>query len=150
MQPTLLSQRCSTTFTLHYKSFTVFDEEIPTTMCSSPSLSLAFWVSRITSPGRMRLSQCLVKEPDDLSCNMLSPCLFMVHDTRRCGEHNVAKLTRWKKLHNPFLEIVDAHVVPGRNDTGFVQAASHKPKSAKPRCAVLRLSNKLYAYRPLS
>lgn len=45
---------------------------------------------------------CLVKETKDLSTNIFPPSFFMVHDARRSGQNNVAKL-RYTRL------LVDNH-----------------------------------------
>jgi len=54
---------------------------------------------------------------------VLASGLLVVHDTGRGGEHDVSELTRWQQLDNPLLELVQADVVAGRDDTGLVQAA---------------------------
>ena len=54
---------------------------------------------------------------------MFSPGLLVVHDTGRGGEDDVAELTRRQQLDDPLLEITDADVVAGGDDTGLVQAA---------------------------
>ena len=46
----------------------------------------------------------------------------MIHDSGRCGEDDVAKLTRGQKLHHPLLEICYADVVARGDDAGFIQA----------------------------
>ena len=74
----------------------------------------------------------------------------MVHNARRCRKNNVAKLTRREELDNPFLEVGDAHVVPRRDDTGFVQAVLSHPESAKLFSVVARMPVEFCAYRPLS
>ena len=53
---------------------------------------------------------------------MLPPCLFVIHDSSRCGENNVAELTRRKELNDPLLEVSKLNVVPGRDDTSLVEA----------------------------
>lgn len=47
----------------------------------------------------------------------------MVHDSSRGGQDNVAELTGGKELDNPLLELVEADVVAGGDDTGLVEAA---------------------------
>lgn len=47
----------------------------------------------------------------------------MIHDARAGGENDVAELTRWKQLDNPFLHVWKSDVVAGRNDTGLVESA---------------------------
>jgi len=53
---------------------------------------------------------------------VLASGLLVVHDTGRGGEHDVSELTRWQQLDNPLLELVQADVIAGRDDTGLVQA----------------------------
>jgi len=64
----------------------------------------------------------LVEETNDLASNVLSPGLFVVHDTGRGGENNVTELTRWQELDDPLLEVTELDVVAGRDDTGLVEA----------------------------
>lgn len=64
----------------------------------------------------------LVEEPNDLARDVLPPGLLVVHDSGRGGEDNVAELTRGQQLDNPLLEIGEADVVAGRDDTGLVEA----------------------------
>ena len=66
-------------------------------------------------------SSSLIEEPNDLPGNMLPPRLLMVHDARGRRQHDIPKLTRGKQLDDPFFKVVDAHVVPGRDDAGLVQ-----------------------------
>lgn len=54
---------------------------------------------------------------------MLSAGLLVVHDTSRGGEDDVAELTGREQLDNPLLEVSEADVVAGRDDTGLVEAA---------------------------
>jgi len=72
-----------------------------------------------TSPSDVHL----VEETDDLSCNVLASCLLVVHDTSRGCENNVSELTGRKELDNPLLEIGEADVVSGGDDTSLVEAA---------------------------
>lgn len=65
----------------------------------------------------------LVEKADDLASNMFPPRLLMIHDASRCGENDVAELTRWQQLDDPFLEIAELNVVSWRDDTCLVQAA---------------------------
>jgi hypothetical protein len=68
-------------------------------------------------------SLLLVEETDDLSSNVFPPRLLVVHDTGRCGQDDIAELTRWQQLDNPLLEIAELDVVSWGDDTGLVQAA---------------------------
>jgi len=80
------------------------------------------WINAGDTPDAESLCD-LVKEPNDLSCNVFSSRLFVVHDARGGCEDNVAELTRWKELDNPLLEICETDVVPGRDDTSLVETA---------------------------
>ena len=64
----------------------------------------------------------LVEEPNDLARDVLASCLLVVHDTSRGCEHHVSELTRRQELDDPLLEICEADVVSGRDDTGLVEA----------------------------
>jgi hypothetical protein len=46
----------------------------------------------------------------------------MVHYSSRGCKNNITELTRWEELHNPLLELAEADVVSGRDDTSLVQA----------------------------
>ena len=67
--------------------------------------------------------QCLVEEANDLTSNMLSSSLLVVHNTSAGRKDNVAKLTRRQQLDNPLLEISKLNVVAGRDDTGLVETS---------------------------
>lgn len=54
---------------------------------------------------------------------MLSSGLFVVHDAARCGQDEVAELTRWQKVSRVRLQIVELHVESRTDDTALVQAA---------------------------
>jgi len=64
----------------------------------------------------------LVEETNDLSGNVLASRFLMIHDTGRCCEDDISKLTRWEELDNPLLEIGEADVVTGGDDTSLVEA----------------------------
>jgi hypothetical protein len=65
----------------------------------------------------------LVEEADDLARHVLATGLLLVHDTGGGGEDNVAELTSGEQLDNPLLELGEADVVTGRDDTALVEAA---------------------------
>ena len=67
--------------------------------------------------------ETLVEEADDLARDVLATGLLLVHDAGRGGEDNVAELTGGKELDNPLLELVEADVVAGGDDTALVEAA---------------------------
>ena len=54
---------------------------------------------------------------------MLSAGLLVVHDTGRGGQDDIAELTGRQQLDDPLLEIGQADVVAGRDDTGLVETA---------------------------
>ena len=69
----------------------------------------------------------LVEETDDLTRDMLATALLVVHDTGGGGEDHVSELTGGQELDDPLLEIAEADVVAGRDDTGLVEAITlHK------------------------
>jgi len=74
-------------------------------------------------PEHIKRIGCLVEEPNDLSGDVLSSGLFVVHDTSTGGEDDVAKLTRWQQLHHPLFEVPELDVVAGGDDTGLVETA---------------------------
>ena len=68
----------------------------------------------------------LVKKTKHLSSDVLPPGLLVVENTSGCSENYVAKLTRWQKLDDPFLEITELNIVAGADDTSFVNASPTK------------------------
>lgn len=54
---------------------------------------------------------------------MLSPCLFVVHDTLSSGEDDVAELSGWKNVGNNLLEVIDLDVESRRDDTALVESS---------------------------
>lgn len=65
---------------------------------------------------------CLVEEANDLARDVAATGLLLVHDTGRGGENDVAELTGGKELDNPLLELREADVVTGGDDTALVEA----------------------------
>lgn len=65
---------------------------------------------------------CLVEEANDLARDVAATGLLLVHDTGRGGEDDVAELTGGKELDNPLLELREADVVTGGDDTALVEA----------------------------
>lgn len=65
----------------------------------------------------------LVEEADDLASDVLSAGLLVVHDASGGGEDDVAELTGRQQLDNPLLEVLEADVVAGGDDTSLVEAA---------------------------
>ena len=70
-----------------------------------------------------RSSKHLVEEAQNLSSDVLSPRLLVVHDTSRGGQDDVTELTGGKKLDDPLLEVCELDVVAGADDTGLVDTA---------------------------
>lgn len=65
----------------------------------------------------------LVEEADDLARDVLAAGLLLVHNTGGGGEDDVAELTGGEKLDDPLLELVEADVVAGGDDTALVETA---------------------------
>jgi hypothetical protein len=64
----------------------------------------------------------LVEETQNLSSNVLSSCLFMIHDTSTGSKNNETELTRWQKFDDPFLEILQLDVETRADTTSLVQS----------------------------
>ena len=78
-----------------------------------------------TSPSHQHtasLVHCLVEEADDLAGDVLPSRLLVVHDAGRGGQDDVAELTGRQQLDNPLLQVGQADVVAGGDDSGLVQA----------------------------
>lgn len=63
-----------------------------------------------------------VNETQDLTGNMLSSGLLVVHDTSRGGQDDVTKLSGRQQVVGPSLNVLDLHVESWRNDTTLVQS----------------------------
>jgi len=85
------------------------------------SLGTCTWTAHDT-PNAPAISS-LIKESNDLSGNVFPSRLLVVHNTGGSGENDVTELTRWKELDDPFLEVRQANVISGGDDTSLVQAA---------------------------
>jgi len=85
----------------------------------------------LQTPLYMPTYKNLVEETDDLSCNVLASGLLMVHDTSRCCKDDESELTRWQKLDNPLLEIGEADVESGGDDTGLVETIKYQNLGSK-------------------
>ena len=72
---------------------------------------------------------CLVEKADDLAGNVLTAGLLLVHDTGGGGENDIAELTGRKELDNPLLELSEADVVAGGDDTALVEAEGERSAS---------------------
>lgn len=66
----------------------------------------------------------LIEESDNLSSNVFSSRLFMIHDAGRCCEDNVAELTGGQELNNPFFKFPYSDVVARVYDSCLVDSAS--------------------------
>jgi hypothetical protein len=69
------------------------------------------------------LTPLLTEVANDLSTSVLSPCLLVVHDPCRGGEHHEAERPGRKKLVDPVLDLAKRHVESWRDDTALVDAA---------------------------
>lgn len=65
----------------------------------------------------------LVEEANDLAGDVLATGLLVIHNTGGGGQDDVAELTGREQLDNPLLEVGEADVVPGGDDTRLVEAA---------------------------
>lgn len=65
----------------------------------------------------------LVEEANDLASNVLAASLLVIHDTSRGGEDDIAELTSRKELGDPLLELSQADIVAGRDNTALVETA---------------------------
>lgn len=53
----------------------------------------------------------LIEETKNLSCNVLSSGLLVIHYARRCCKDDISELTRRQQLDDPFLEVGYANIV---------------------------------------
>lgn len=53
---------------------------------------------------------------------MFSPCLLMIHDSRRGCEDDEPELAGGEEFDDPFLEIGDADVVAGGDNACFIDS----------------------------
>lgn len=65
----------------------------------------------------------LVEETNNLTRDVLSPRLLVVHDAGGGGQDDVAELTGRQELDHPLLHVAQLDVVAGADDAGLVQAA---------------------------
>jgi len=71
----------------------------------------------------MPLKHSLVEKSNDLPSYVLPSRFFMVHDSSRGCENDIAELTRGQELDNPLLEVREADVIARGDDTSLVEAA---------------------------
>lgn len=69
------------------------------------------------------LSWGLVEEPKDLSSDVFTTSLLVVHDTSRSGQNNVTERTSGKELLNPVLDLSKLNVESRRDNTTLVNTA---------------------------
>ena len=72
----------------------------------------------------------LIEEANYLPGHVFPPRFFMVHDTRRGREDDVAKLTGRKQLNDPLLEIGDTDIVTRRYHAGFIDTMETRHSAA--------------------
>ncbi|CEI39399.1 unnamed protein product [Fusarium venenatum] len=65
----------------------------------------------------------VLEEANDLARDVLAAGLLVVHDTGGGGEDDVAELTGREQLDNPLLELGEADVVAGRDNSDLVETA---------------------------
>jgi len=70
-----------------------------------------------------KFNPVLIEKAQDFACDVLPARLLVIHDASRCGEHDEAELTGWKKLDDPFLKVRELDVVSWADNTGLVDAA---------------------------
>ena len=68
----------------------------------------------------------LEEKSENFSSEMLSSSLFVVHDAAGGGHDDVAELTGGEEIVGPLLNVLDADVEPGRDDSALVQPSSLK------------------------
>lgn len=54
---------------------------------------------------------------------MFPSCLFMIHDSARCGHNNKSELTRGKEVSTITLKIFYLYVISRTDDPAFVKSA---------------------------
>lgn len=64
----------------------------------------------------------LVNETQDLTRNVLSSGLLVVHDTSRGGQDNVTELSGWQQVVSPSLDVTNLDVESWGDDTTLVQS----------------------------
>jgi hypothetical protein len=65
----------------------------------------------------------LVKKSEDLSCNMFSSSLLMIHNSSARSQHNISDASRGQELINPLLQIRKSDVEARGNDSTFIQTS---------------------------
>ena len=53
---------------------------------------------------------------------MLPSCLFMVHDSSRCGEDDISELSAGQEIVGPLFNFSDGNIKPWGDDTTFVES----------------------------
>ena len=90
----------------------------------------------------------LVEESQNLASSLLATCLLVVHDASRCGQHNVAELTRWQEVVDPALNIFLLDVEARRDDSALVEASNQLDDNLARAVIVdnLKLSNVAFVF----
>jgi len=64
----------------------------------------------------------LIEKPKDLSSNMFSSCLFVIHDSSTRRQNNISNTSSRQELIDPFLQFVETDVESGGDDAALVQS----------------------------
>eukprot|EP01053_Blabericola_migrator_P002585 Blabericola_migrator_1__2584@NODE_172_length_12094_cov_159_438181_g149_i0_p9_GENE_NODE_172_length_12094_cov_159_438181_g149_i0NODE_172_length_12094_cov_159_438181_g149_i0_p9_ORF_typecomplete_len180_score28_21_NODE_172_length_12094_cov_159_438181_g149_i054525991 len=62
------------------------------------------------------------EEPKNLATSVPSLSLLMIHDAVGGGQHNMAELSRWKKVRSDLFKFLDWHIITRGDDRALVQA----------------------------
>jgi len=65
----------------------------------------------------------LIEEAQDLATGVLVTRAGVVHDAKRCGEHDVTEATGRQNVLHPLLHVRHSHVETRRDDSALVDAA---------------------------
>lgn len=64
----------------------------------------------------------LVNKSKDLTRNMLSLSLLVIHDTSRCGQDDVTELSGWQQVVSPLFNLVNLDIESWHDDTNLIQS----------------------------
>ena len=64
----------------------------------------------------------LVNETQNLTRDVLSSGLLVVHDTSRSGQNDVTELSGWQQVVSPSLDVTDLNVKSWGDNTALVQS----------------------------
>merc|ERR1719153_989753 len=62
------------------------------------------------------------EESKNLSTEMLPSCFLVVHDSSRCGQDNLSKLSGWEEVVCPLLDVSNHDIKPRRDDSTLVES----------------------------